>query len=111
MDVEESLEAKINRSEYKILIVDDVISNVLLLKILLTNEKFQVCTANNGTTCIEQAKKEHPDLILLDVMMPDISGFDTAVILKKDEETKDIPIIDAADIAGGCQANHREAEC
>ena len=93
MDVEESLEAKINRSEYKILIVDDVISNVLLLKILLTNEKFQVCTANNGTTCIEQAKKEHPDLILLDVMMPDISGFDTAVILKKDEETKDIPII------------------
>ncbi len=93
MDVEESLEAKINRSEYKILIVDDVISNVLLLKILLTNEKFQVCTANNGTTCIEQAKNEHPDLILLDVMMPDISGFDTAVILKKDEETKDIPII------------------
>ena len=93
MDVEESLEAKINRSEYKILIVDDVISNVLLLKILLTNETFQVCTANNGTTCIEQAKKEHPDLILLDVMMPDISGFYTAVILKKDEETKDIPII------------------
>ena len=93
MEVEESLEAKINRSEYKILIVDDVISNVLLLKILLTNEKFQVCTANNGTTCIEQAKKEHPDLILLDVMMPDISGFDTAVILKKDEDTKDIPII------------------
>ena len=93
MDVADTLESKINRSEYKVLIVDDVVSNVLLLKILLTNEKFQVCTANNGTTCIEQAKKEHPDLILLDVMMPDISGFDTAVILKKDEETKDIPII------------------
>ena len=43
--------------------------------------------------CIEQAKKEKPDLILLDVMMPDISGFDTAVILKKDPETLDIPII------------------
>ena len=93
MDVGETLESNINRSEYKILIVDDVVSNVLLLKILLSNEKFQVCTANNGTTCIEQAKKEHPDLILLDVMMPDISGFDTAVILKKDETTKDIPII------------------
>lgn len=93
MDAGEKLESLINRSEYKILIVDDVVSNVLLLKILLTNEKFQVCTANNGTTCIEQAKKEHPDLILLDVMMPDISGFDTAVILKKDEETKEIPII------------------
>ena len=93
MDAGETLESKINRSEYKILIVDDVVSNVLLLKILLTNEKFQVCTANNGTSCIEMAKKEHPDLILLDVMMPDISGFDTAVILKKDDETKDIPII------------------
>ena len=93
MDAGETLESKINRSEYKILIVDDVVSNVLLLKILLTNEKFQVCTASNGNGCIEMTKKEHPDLILLDVMMPDISGFDTAVILKKDEETKDIPII------------------
>ena len=93
MDAGVALESKINRSEYKILIVDDVVSNVLLLKILLTNEKFQVCTANNGTTCIEMARKEHPDLILLDVMMPDISGFDTAVVLKKEDDTKDIPII------------------
>ena len=93
MDVGTTLESQINRSDYKILIVDDVVSNVLLLKILLTNEKFQVCTANCGNMCIEQAKKEHPDLILLDVMMPDINGFDTAVILKKDPELKDIPII------------------
>ncbi len=91
--MEQKLEAQINRSDYKILIVDDVVSNVLLLKILLTNEKFQVCTANCGKMCIEQAKSEKPDLILLDVMMPDISGFDTAVILKKDPETADIPII------------------
>lgn len=93
MNTVETLESNINRSEYKILIVDDVVSNVLLLKILLTNEKFQVCTANNGKTCIEMAQKEHPDLILLDVMMPDLNGFDTALILKKDETTKDIPII------------------
>jgi two-component system sensor histidine kinase/response regulator len=93
MEIGECLEARINRSDYKILIVDDVVSNVLLLNILLTNEKFQVVTANCGNACIEQAKKEKPDLILLDVMMPDISGFDTAVILKKDPETQDIPII------------------
>ena len=93
MKLNETFESQINRSDYKILIVDDVVSNVLLLKILLTNEKFQVCTASNGNMCIEQAKKEKPDLILLDVMMPDISGFDTAVILKKDPETLDIPII------------------
>ena len=93
MDTVETFEAKLNPSDYKILIVDDVVSNVLLLKILLASQKFQVCTANNGTTCIEMAKKEHPDLILLDVMMPDINGFDTAVVLKKDDETKEIPII------------------
>ncbi|MCH5301568.1 MAG: hybrid sensor histidine kinase/response regulator [Prevotella sp.] len=93
MELESTFESQINRSDYKILIVDDVVSNVLLLKILLTNEKFNVCTANCGNMCIEQAQKEKPDLILLDVMMPDISGFDAAVILKKDPNTKDIPII------------------
>ena len=93
MESKETIESQINRSDYKILIVDDVVSNVLLLKILLTNEKFQVCTASNGNMCIEMAKSEHPDLILLDVMMPDLNGFDTAVILKKDPETQDIPII------------------
>lgn len=93
MEFGDTFESRINRNDYKILIVDDVVSNVLLLKILLTNEKFQVCTASNGNACIEQAKKEHPDLILLDVMMPDINGFDTAVILKKDPDTLDIPII------------------
>ena len=93
MNFGENFESKINRSDYKILVVDDVVSNVLLLKILLTNEKFQVLTANNGTSCIETAKSQHPDLILLDVMMPDISGFDTAVILKKEAATADIPII------------------
>ena len=93
MDLGKNFESSINRSEYKILVVDDVVSNVLLLKILLTNEKFQVLTANNGTSCIEMAKTHQPDLILLDVMMPDISGFDAAVILKKDAETADIPII------------------
>ena len=78
MELNETFESQINRSDYKILIVDDVVSNVLLLKILLTNEKFQVCTANCGNACIEQAKAEKPDLILLDVMMPGMSGFELA---------------------------------
>ena len=93
MELNEYFESQINRSDYKILIVDDVVSNVLLLKILLTNEKFQVCTANNGKACIEVSKRDKPDLILLDVMMPEMNGFDTAVVLKGDPETKDIPII------------------
>lgn len=93
MDLGDSLGTKINRGDYKILVVDDVVSNVLLLKILLTNEGFQIITANNGEECIETARTEKPDLILLDVMMPGISGFDTAVILKKEAETQEIPII------------------
>lgn len=93
MENGETFESGINRSDYRILVVDDVMSNVLLLKILLTNEKFQVLTANNGTTCLKVCKEQHPDLVLLDVMMPDISGFDTAVELKKDPVTADIPII------------------
>ena len=64
---------EINPSEYKILIVDDVMSNVLLLKVLLTNEKFAIATANNGQQALEQVDKEHPDLVLLDIQMLSLS--------------------------------------
>lgn len=84
---------EINPSEYKILIVDDVMSNVLLLKVLLTNEKFAIATASNGRQALEQVDKEHPDLVLLDVMMPDMSGFEVAQHLKANPATADIPII------------------
>lgn len=100
---------EINPSEYKVLIVDDVISNVLLLKVLLTNEKFKIVTAGNGTQALEQVKKENPDLVLLDVMMPDISGFEVAQQMKADPEMAEIPIIfltalnSTADIVKGFQ--------
>jgi len=70
------MDVEINNSEYKILIVDDVLSNVLLLKILLTNEKFQISTAMGGKEALEKVQEENPDLILLDVMMPDVDGFE-----------------------------------
>ena len=84
---------EINPSEYKILIVDDVISNVLLLKVLLTNEKFSIVTASNGGQALEQVDKENTDLVLLDVMMPDMSGFEVAQRLKSNPATAEIPII------------------
>lgn len=89
--------------------MDDVISNVLLLKVLLTNEKFNIVTAGNGTQALEQVKKEKPDLVLLDVMMPDISGFEVARQMKADEEMSEIPVIfltalnSTADIVKGFQ--------
>lgn len=100
---------EINPSEYKILIVDDVMSNVLLLKVLLTNEKFTIATASNGRQALEQVDKENPDLILLDVMMPDLSGFEVAQQLKANPATAEIPIIfltalnSTADIVKGFQ--------
>lgn len=100
---------EINPSEYKILIVDDVMSNVLLLKVLLTNEKFMIATASNGGQALEQVEKEKPDLVLLDVMMPDLSGFEVAQRLKSNPETAEIPIIfltalnSTADIVKGFQ--------
>ena len=100
---------EINPSEYKILIVDDVMSNVLLLKVLLTNEKFAIATASNGRQALEQGEKENPDLVVLDVMMPDMSGFEVAQHLKSNPNTADIPIIfltalnSTADIVKGFQ--------
>lgn len=94
---------EINPSEYKILIVDDVMSNVLLLKVLLTNEKFAIATASNGRQALEQVEKENPDLVLLDVMMPDMSGFEVAQHLKSNPNTADIPINSTADIVKGFQ--------
>lgn len=100
---------EINPSEYKILIVDDVMSNVLLLKVLLTNEKFAIATTSNGRQALEQVEKENPDLVLLDVMMPDMSGFEVAQHLKSNPNTADIPIIfltalnSTADIVKGFQ--------
>lgn len=103
------INVEINKSEYKILIVDDVMSNVLLLKVLLTNEKFNIVTATNGTQALELAHKEQPDLVLLDVMMPDMSGFEVAQQLKAHADTCEIPIIfltalnSTADIVKGFQ--------
>lgn len=100
----------VNPSDYKILIVDDVVSNVLLLKVLLTNEKFNIVTASNGAEALEQVDKEKPDLVLLDVMMPGMSGFEVAQKMKANPDTVEIPIIfltalnSTADIVKGFQA-------
>lgn len=104
------LNVDIEPSDYKILIVDDILSNVLLLKALLKNEKYRTVTAGNGTEALKAVEQEPIDLILLDVMMPDISGFDVAKQLKSDPRYKDIPIIfltalnSTADIVKGFQS-------
>lgn len=89
----EQIENESNPSGYKLLIVDDVISNVLLLKALLKSEQYQVITANSGLQAMEMVESDMPDLILLDVMMPGLSGFEVSQKLKADARYADIPII------------------
>lgn len=87
------MSVEIQPSEYKLLIVDDVITNVLLLKVLLTKERYRIVTAMNGTEALEVVEREKPDLVLLDIMMPGMDGFEVARRLKENPEHQDIPII------------------
>jgi two-component system cell cycle response regulator len=77
----------------RILVVDDLLPNVKLLEAKLSAEYYDVITANNGKTGIEKAKAEKPDIILLDVMMPEMDGYEACAILKKDPETSHIPVV------------------
>lgn len=76
-----------------ILVVDDQPINVQLLKRKLEREGIQVATAYNGVEALELVKKVKPDLILLDVMMPDMDGIEVCQRLQSDEATRSIPII------------------
>ncbi len=77
----------------KILVIDDLPENVFMLQDRLEHEGFEVLTAYDGYSGIDRAKNELPDLILLDVMMPDITGLEVCKILVEEPTTKDIPII------------------
>lgn len=77
----------------KILVIDDFPDNVFLLQNRLEHEGFEVIKAYDGKMGIQKAVDEKPDLILLDVMMPDISGFDVCKTLTTSSETELIPII------------------
>ena len=77
----------------RILVVDDVEPNVRLLEAKLTLEYYEVLTAMDGQTAIEIASAERPDIILLDVMMPGMDGFETCRRLKADPVTRHIPVV------------------
>ncbi len=80
-------------NNYKVLIIDDVIFNVQLLQGILENVGLTVLSALNGPAGRQIAEDESPDLILLDIMMPDEDGFETCRKLKASAATVDIPII------------------
>ncbi len=78
---------------HKILIVDDDPSNHVILKGYLQSNNCEIHSIDNGRKALKTVKKLNPDIILLDIMMPGMSGFEVCEILKNDEATRDIPII------------------
>jgi two-component system alkaline phosphatase synthesis response regulator PhoP len=77
----------------RILVVDDEIYIVHILDFSLGMEGYEVITALDGEQALEKARAEKPDLIVLDIMMPKLDGYETCKLLKGDAGTKDIPVI------------------
>ncbi len=77
----------------RVLVVDDVIQNVKLLEAKLTSEYFEVLTAMNGEEALKVIDEEHPDIILLDVMMPGMDGFEVCRRIRSNPKTAHIPVI------------------
>ena len=76
-----------------ILVVDDNPTNLETLSDCLTNFGFTVLLKKDGEKALSLMKRKKPDLILLDIIMPGMNGFETCEHLKENEETKDIPVI------------------
>ncbi len=77
----------------RVLVVDDVLPNVKLLAAKLTREYFDVITAYNGPEALELVRKESPDIVLLDVMMPGMDGFEVCEKIRSDPDTMHIPVV------------------
>jgi two-component system alkaline phosphatase synthesis response regulator PhoP/two-component system response regulator VicR len=77
----------------KILTCDDEKNIVRLIQVNLERQGYEVVTAYNGRECLEKVETEQPDLILLDLMMPEMTGFEVLEVLKADPKTAKIPVI------------------
>ncbi len=76
-----------------ILVIDDTPENLTVLRKCLTDHHYRVAVARNGKVALERAKRIRPDLILLDILMPGIDGFEVCRQLKEDKMTRAIPVI------------------
>jgi len=93
MSVETTSLSTLDFREYTILIVDDDSSNLAVLSDYLTSYGFQIVVARSGESALERVKYAPPDIILLDVMLPGIDGFEMCRRLKADENTQNIPAL------------------
>ena len=78
---------------HKILVIEDEATQVLMLQMRLKEEGFEVVAAMDGKEGLHKAGEELPDLILLDVVLPGMSGIDVCIALKDNPQTKNIPVL------------------
>ena len=83
----------IKPEDYTILAVNDIATNIMLLKAVLSRAKYKIVTASGGFEALEKVAEVNPDLILLDIMMPDLDGYEVLKRLKADPAHEDIPVI------------------
>jgi CheY-like chemotaxis protein len=76
-----------------ILIVDDLADNVFMLKAFLELQGYSVATADGGGLALQKAEASPPDLILLDVMMPDMDGYEVTRLIRRHPVLKEIPVV------------------
>ena len=96
----------------KVLIVEDNELNMKLFKDLLEVHNIDTVQTNNGNEAMDLARKEMPDLILMDIQLPEISGLDITKMLKEDDELKSIPVIAVTAFAmKGDEEKIREGGC
>ena len=82
-----------SQSQPRILVVDDVPTVLAVLRMRLEAEGFEVVTARDGVEAIDRARETHPDLIVLDLMLPRLSGERVCEVLRGDPHTRPIPIV------------------
>jgi len=82
-----------DKANKEILIIDDSVTNVFLIESVLNEYGYRAISALNAKEAFRKMEKRNPDLILLDLLMPQVSGFDFIKTIKADDKTRQIPVI------------------
>ena len=88
-----NLNPEVDPSQVTVLIVDDIPLNVLLIQKMLAIFNFNLRTANDGQSALDSIAEQRPDLMLLDLMMPGIDGYEVIRRVRANDETADLPIV------------------
>ena len=76
-----------------ILVVDDIVTNIVLIQSFLRGRNYEVLSAQSGVQALQIASENHPDIVILDIMMPEMDGYEVLARLRAGEDTKDIKVV------------------